>query len=256
MAAAGASDLHLSVDSPPIIRKDGRLQPLDPAAPPLAISDLGALLKPIMPEKNRAEFDARHDTDFAYEIPGLARFRANVFADRKGPGAVFRVIPTKILTAEQLGLSSHILQLCQLNKGLVLVTGPTGSGKSTTLCAMIDHINQTRHDHIITIEDPIEFVHGSKQCLINQREVRHPHRLVPRRAARGAARRSGHHSRRRAARSRDGGDRDRNRGNRTSGVRHAAHDDGRVHDRPRDRSVSRPIARRRFASCCPSRCAA
>ena len=171
MAAAGASDLHLSVDSPPIIRKDGRLQPLDPAAPPLAISDWRALLKPIMPEKNRAEFDARHDTDFAYEIPGLARFRANVFADRKGPGAVFRVIPTKILTAEQLGLSSHILALCQLNKGLVLVTGPTGSGKSTTLCAMIDHINQTRHDHIITIEDPIEFVHPNKKCLINQREV-------------------------------------------------------------------------------------
>jgi twitching motility protein PilT len=171
MAAAGASDLHLSVNSPPIIRKDGRLQPLDPSAPPLAIGDLDALLKPIMPEKNRTEFDARHDTDFAYEIAGLARFRSNVFTDRHGPGAVFRVIPTKILTAEQLGLSSHILKLCQLNKGLVLVTGPTGSGKSTTLCAMIDHVNRTRHDHIITIEDPIEFVHGSQQCLINQREV-------------------------------------------------------------------------------------
>jgi twitching motility protein PilT len=180
MAAAGASDLHLSVGSPPIIRKDGRLQPL-------ALSDLGPLLKPIMPEKNRAEFDARHDTDFAYEVPELARFRANVFADRKGPGAVFRVIPTKILTAEQLGLSSHILQLCQLNKGLVLVTGPTGSGKSTTLCAMIDHINQTRHDHIITIEDPIEFVHGSKQCLINQREV-HTHTDSFRDALRAALR--------------------------------------------------------------------
>ena len=187
MAAAGASDLHLSVDSPPIIRKDGRLQPLDPSAPALALGDLGPLLKPIMPEKNRTEFDARHDTDFAYEIPGLARFRANVFADRKGPGAVFRVIPTKILTAEQLGLSSHILQLCQLNKGLVLVTGPTGSGKSTTLCAMIDHINKTRHDHIITIEDPIEFVHGSRQCLINQREV-HTHTDSFRDALRAALR--------------------------------------------------------------------
>src|SRR5438045_2512478 len=133
MNAAGASDLHLSVDSPPIIRKDGRLQPLDPAAPVLTISDLATLIKPIMPDKNRVEFDATHDTDFAYEIAGLARFRANVFADRKGPGAVFRVIPTKILTAQQLGLSSHILQLCELNKGLILVTGPTGSGKSTTL---------------------------------------------------------------------------------------------------------------------------
>jgi twitching motility protein PilT len=172
MAAAGASDLHLSVGSPPIVRKDGRLQPLDPAAAQLTASDLATLLKPIMPEKNRAEFDARHDTDFAYEIAGLARFRANVFADRKGPGAVFRIIPSKILTAEQLGLSSHILALCQLNKGLVLVTGPTGSGKSTTLCAMIDHINSTRQDHIITIEDPIEFVHPNRSCLINQREIR------------------------------------------------------------------------------------
>ena len=114
----------------------------------------------------------RHDTDFAYEIPGLARFRANVFMDRKGRGAVFRVIPSKILTAEQLGLSPAILKLCQLNKGLVLVTGPTGSGKSTTLCAMIDYINRNRHDHIITIEDPIEFVHENQKCLINQREVR------------------------------------------------------------------------------------
>jgi twitching motility protein PilT len=172
MCAAGASDLHLSVDSPPIIRKDGTIQPLDPAAAALTAEDLIALLQPIIPERNREEFGRRHDTDFAYEIPGLARFRANAFVDRRGPGAVFRVIPTKILTAEQLGLSQHILALCQLNKGLVLVTGPTGSGKSTTLCAMIDYINRTRHDHIITIEDPIEFVHPNKSCLINQREVR------------------------------------------------------------------------------------
>src|SRR5207302_2848936 len=113
------------------------------------------LVDPIMPEKNRGEFQERHDTDFAYEIPGLARFRANVFLDRKGRGAVFRVIPTNILTAEQLGLSAYILALCRLHKGLVLVTGPTGSGKSTTLCALIDYINKQRKDHIITIEDPI-----------------------------------------------------------------------------------------------------
>jgi twitching motility protein PilT len=125
-----------------------------------------------MPEKNRKEFAERHDTDFAYEIDNLARFRSNVFADRRGPGAVFRVIPSKILTAEQLNLSPYILNLCSLNKGLVLVTGPTGSGKSTTLCAMIDYINRTRPDHIITIEDPIEFVHNNQKCLINQREVR------------------------------------------------------------------------------------
>ena len=105
-------------------------------------------------------------------FPNLARFRANIFADRKGRGAVFRVIPSEILTAEKLGLSPHILNLCKLNKGLVLVTGPTGSGKCTTLCAMIDYINRTRDEHIITIEDPIEFVHQNQKCLINQREVR------------------------------------------------------------------------------------
>jgi twitching motility protein PilT len=172
MCAAGASDLHLCVGSSPTIRKDGHIQPIDAAEPVLGVDDVEALLAPIMPERNRTEYMARHDTDFAYEIPELARFRANAFFDRKGPGAVFRVIPSKIMTAEQLGLSQHILQLCQLNKGLILVTGPTGSGKSTTLCAMIDYINRTRQDHIITIEDPIEFVHQNQKCLINQREVR------------------------------------------------------------------------------------
>jgi len=172
MCAAGASDLHLCVECAPMIRKDGHMQPLDGTAAPLTAAGLVQLLGPIMPEINRKEFTDRHDTDFAYEIPGLARFRSNVFADRKGPGAVFRVIPSTILTAEQLGLSPFILQLCALHKGLVLVTGPTGSGKSTTLCAMIDHINKTRQDHIITIEDPIEFVHANQKCLINQREVR------------------------------------------------------------------------------------
>jgi twitching motility protein PilT len=171
MSAAGASDLHLSVGSAPTIRKDGQMQPLDPAAPALTTADVEALLAPIMPEKNRKEFAERRDTDFAYELIGLARFRGNAFVDRNGPGGVFRVIPSKILTSEALGLSPFILQLCQLNKGLVLVTGPTGSGKSTTLCAMIDYINRTRKDHLITIEDPIEFVHPNKQCLINQREV-------------------------------------------------------------------------------------
>ena len=171
MCTAGASDLHLCVESVPMIRKDGHMQPLDPAAAPLTAPEIVQLIGPIIPEKNRQEFSARHDTDFAYEIPGLARFRSNIFADRKGPGAVFRVIPSKILTAEDLGLSQYILQLCHLNKGLVLVTGPTGSGKSTTLCAMIDYINRVRPDHIITIEDPIEFVHANQKCLINQREV-------------------------------------------------------------------------------------
>jgi len=171
MAAVGASDLHLSVGMPPLVRKDGRMQPLEEAASALDPASMQELLRPIVPDKNAAEFGARHDTDFAYEIAGLARFRANIFVDRKGPGAVFRVIPNAILTAEQLGLSTHILQLCNLTKGLVLVTGPTGSGKSTTLCAMVDYINRNRDDHIITIEDPIEFVHENRSCLINQREV-------------------------------------------------------------------------------------
>jgi twitching motility protein PilT len=174
MVEAGASDLHITVGVPPLIRKDGHMQPLDPAAAALTADDSTALLEAIMPEKNQTEFREVHDTDFAYEIAGLARFRANIFLDRKGPGAVFRVIPSKILTAEQLGLSPAIMALCRLSKGLVLVTGPTGSGKSTTLCAMVDAINRQRQDHIITIEDPIEFVHENKTCLINQREV-HTH---------------------------------------------------------------------------------
>ena len=172
MNTAGASDLHLCVGNPPLVRKDGRMQPLEAGAAALTDEMLRRLLEPITPAANRQEFADCHDTDFAYEIPGLARFRANLYIDRNGCGAVFRVIPTKLITAEDLGLSPAILALCQLNKGLVLVTGPTGSGKSTTLSAMIDHINRTRHEHIITIEDPIEFVHHNKQCLINQREIR------------------------------------------------------------------------------------
>jgi twitching motility protein PilT len=174
MCEAKASDLHLSSGMPPLLRKDGSMQKLDPNGAVLDNDAIAGLVQPIMPEKNRNEFRDRRDTDFAYEIPGLARFRANVFMDRKGCGAVFRVIPGNILTAETLGLSQYILNLCKLNKGLVLVTGPTGSGKSTTLCAMVDYMNRTRDDHIITIEDPIEFVHENKKCLINQREV-HTH---------------------------------------------------------------------------------
>jgi twitching motility protein PilT len=128
------------------------------------------MLWTIAPERNREEYDRCRDTDFAHETPA-ARFRANVFADRKGIGAVFRQIPTKIVTAEEMGLSQHVLDLCSLTKGLVLVTGPTGSGKSTTLAAMIDYVNRNRDDHIITVEDPIEFVHPNKRCLVNQREV-------------------------------------------------------------------------------------
>jgi pilus retraction protein PilT len=171
MAQVGASDLHMSVSMPPMVRRDGKMQRLETNEGEMTADAMRELLCSIMPSKNQEEFAKRNDTDFAYEIPNLARFRANIFADRKGMGGVFRIIPTKILTAEQLGLSSAIMNLCELSKGLVVVTGPTGSGKSTTLCAMIDHINKQREDHIITIEDPIEFTHENQRCLVNQREV-------------------------------------------------------------------------------------
>jgi twitching motility protein PilT len=165
-----ASDLHISAGSPPMVRHDGDIKPL-PGRAVLSGADTQRLLWPIAPQRNREEFERRHDTDFAYEIQGLSRFRCNFFMDRKGMGGVFRAIPTQIMTAEAMGLSKEILQLCHLPKGLVLVTGPTGSGKSTTLCALIDYINRNRTDHIITIEDPLEFVHENKSCLINQRQV-------------------------------------------------------------------------------------
>ena len=171
MAAVGASDLHLSVSNPPMIRNDGRMQQLECGESTLTPEVIEELLLSIMSEKNQEEFARRNDTDFAYEVPGLARFRCNVFRDRKGMGGSFRRIPSKILTAEDLGLSKAIMDLCSLSKGLVVVTGPTGSGKSTTLCAMVDAINKQREDHIITIEDPIEFVHENQKCVVNQREV-------------------------------------------------------------------------------------
>ncbi len=169
MISEGASDLHLSTGEAPFLRKDGEMVPLQEA--PFTHDELHALLMEIIPERNRVEFAEDFDTDFAYEIPDQARFRCNYFNDRNGCGAVFRQIPVDILTAEQLGLPEKLLKLCNLTKGLVLVTGPTGSGKSTTLAALVDHINKTRNDHIITIEDPIEFVHHNQKCLVNQREV-------------------------------------------------------------------------------------
>jgi twitching motility protein PilT len=170
MVEMRASDLHLSVGSAPMVRHDGEMKLL-PGHAMLTPADTQRILWPIAPDRNRQEFERRHDTDFAYEIPATARFRCNLFMDRRGMGGVFRVIPSKILTAEEMGISKEILQLCHLPKGLVLVTGPTGSGKSTTLCALIDYINRNRTDHIITIEDPIEFVHENKRCLVNQRQV-------------------------------------------------------------------------------------
>jgi twitching motility protein PilT len=165
-----ASDLHLSSDNPPILRIDGEIHYLEDR-PKLTSKQIHELLHEIAPDKAKHDFAELRDADFAYELAGSARFRVNLFEDRKGVGAVLRQIPMTIISAEQLGLPKACLDLCQLSKGLVVVTGPTGSGKSTTLAAMIDHINRTRTDHIITIEDPVEFVHPNIKCLVNQREV-------------------------------------------------------------------------------------
>ncbi len=169
MLSRRASDLHLSSGTVPRLRVDGDIVPLD-GWPELSGEQVKELLWEITPHKSRAEWEERRDTDFAHETEA-ARFRVNVFEDRKGIGSVMRQIPNEIITAEAMGLSKAILDLCFLSKGLVLVTGPTGSGKSTTLAALIDYINRNREDHIITIEDPIEFVHPNKKCLVNQREV-------------------------------------------------------------------------------------
>jgi len=166
---AGASDLHLSAGMPPIIRQRGEIVRAN--LPPLSGEETLAMLYEIMTAEQRSFFETHHEIDFGFEIPGVARFRANVFQQRRGPGAVFRVIPTKIRTLEELGCPPVLRELAMKERGLVLVTGPTGSGKSTTLAAMIDYVNANKQGHIITIEDPIEFVHESKKCLINQREV-------------------------------------------------------------------------------------
>jgi twitching motility protein PilT len=165
-----ASDLHLRAGSPPMLRASGEIAPI-PNEAVLSSGDIDAMLESVMMEHNREEFKELNDTDFAHEIHGVARFRGNALRDRKGTGAVFRAIPAAVVTVEQMGISQEVQRLCHLTKGLVLVTGPTGSGKSTTLCALIDLINRTRSDHVITIEDPIEFVHESKKCLITQRHV-------------------------------------------------------------------------------------
>lgn len=165
-----ASDLHLASGAYPMLRIDGEMVPIA-GQPILGAEQIRRVLLPIVPPRNRQEFSETHDSDFAYDLPGKARFRANVFVDLHGMGGVFRVIPSKILTVEDLHLPTELLSLCDLPKGLVLVTGPTGSGKSTTLAALIDYINRNRSAHIITIEDPIEFVHPNKKCLINQRQV-------------------------------------------------------------------------------------
>ncbi len=165
----GASDLHLRTGEQPILRLDGHLVRLEGAV--LEADHLHAMITSVMRPVDLALYKETGDVDWAWEVVGVARFRCNAAQERRGPMAVFRVIPSRIMTVEELGLSPAIQKLCYLTKGLVLVTGPTGSGKSTTLAALVDLINRTRTDHILTIEDPIEFVHPPKKCIVTQREI-------------------------------------------------------------------------------------
>jgi twitching motility protein PilT len=168
-AKQGASDLHLSAGLPPMIRVDGDVRRIN--LPALDHKQVHALIYDIMNDKQRKDFEEFLETDFSFEVPGVARFRVNAFNQNRGAGAVFRTIPSKVLTMEDLGMGEVFRKITDVPRGLVLVTGPTGSGKSTTLAAMLDYLNGTKYQHILTIEDPIEFVHESKKCLINQREV-------------------------------------------------------------------------------------
>ena len=168
-AKQNASDLHLSAGLPPMIRVDGDVRRIN--LPPLEHKDVHGLIYEIMNDSQRRDFEEHLEHDFSFEVPGVARFRVNAFNQNRGAGAVFRTIPSKVLTMSDLGLGQTFRDIAAVPRGLVLVTGPTGSGKSTTLAAIIDFINENRYDHILTIEDPIEFVHESKKCLVNQREV-------------------------------------------------------------------------------------
>src|SRR6202007_1797210 len=169
MLDMSGSDLHITTNSPPQVRVHGHLQPLD--MPPLTPSETKQLAYSVLTDAQKHRFEETLELDFSFGLKGLARFRGNCFNQRGAVGAVFRVIPFEIKNFRELGLPPIVTKLCDKPRGLILVTGPTGSGKSTTLAAMIDKINTDRHEHIITIEDPIEFVHNHKNCLVNQREV-------------------------------------------------------------------------------------
>ena len=165
----GASDLHITAGMPPLIRVDGDIRKIN--VPAMDHKEVHGLIYEIMTDKQRKDYEQFLETDFSFEVPGLARFRVNAFNQNRGAAAVFRTIPSKVLSMEQLGMGPVFKQIADTARGLVVVTGPTGSGKSTTLAAMMDYVNNTRYEHILTIEDPIEFVHESKKCLVNQREV-------------------------------------------------------------------------------------
>jgi twitching motility protein PilT len=186
MVDLGASDLHLTPGHEPLFRVDGDIRKIE-GGQLLDDEQLTKILFEIAPQENVEEFEQHNDTDFALEVPGVGRLRANLYRDKSGVSGAFRIIPNEVMSLEELGLPNSVEALCSLNKGLVLVTGPTGSGKSTTLAAMINHINDRREDHVITIEDPIEYMHDSKRCLVHQREL-HRHTGSSKRALRSALR--------------------------------------------------------------------
>src|SRR3989440_10955128 len=170
MVARNASDLHVTVGTPPVIRVRGEVERVSEYAP-LTPEETQELLYRILSSEQQKNLEIKRQLDFSHSIPGLARFRVNVYFQREAIGAAFRLIPTELKTLEELGIPSSLHQLAQKPRGLVLVTGPTGSGKSTTLAALIDEVNRTRSEHILTIEDPIEFIHRHKRCIVNQREI-------------------------------------------------------------------------------------
>ncbi len=170
MVEHNASDLHLAAGSPPVIRVNGRLQRV-PGLDKLVPEDTRTIVYRILSTEQQKTLETRRQIDFSYEIPGVARFRVNAYFQRTSVGAAFRLVPAEIKSLEQLALPERLYELADMARGLILVTGPTGSGKSTTLAALLDHINQSRHEHILTIEDPIEFLHKHKSCIVNQREI-------------------------------------------------------------------------------------
>ena len=228
-----ASDLHVSAGEAPMLRIDGEMVRVD--APALSKEDTHRLIFDVMNDAQRRTFQDKLEVDFAFALDETSRFRVNAFVQNRGEGAVFRTIPTKIPRFEELGLPAVMRQFCEAEKGLVLVTGPTGSGKSTTLAAMIDHLNETMSGHILTLEDPIEFVHTPKRALVNQREVGTQTQSFNDALRSRAARGPGRDPRRRAPRSRDHRARAHRRGDRPPRVRDRAHveraQDGRSHHR-------------------------
>ena len=236
MVTRDASDLHVTVGTPPVIRVRGEVERLDEYAP-LTPDDTQELLYRILSSEQQKNFEIKRQLDFSHSIPGLARFRVNVYFQRESIGAAFRLIPAEIKTLEELGIPATLHQLAEKPRGLVLVTGPTGSGKSTTLAAIIDEINRNRSEHILTIEDPIEFLHRHKRCIVNQREIGPDATSFGEASACRASPGPRRDPRGRDARPRDDLHRADRRGDRPSGFRHPAHAERAVDDRPHHRRL-------------------